>query len=57
MITNKNDFEELSDAELINISGGVTIWRYVGIYVGLRLEGFDHTNALIATSGLAYLEN
>ncbi|MDD3077941.1 MAG: hypothetical protein PHH37_02400 [Paludibacter sp.] len=49
--------EELIHTELINIVGGVSIWRYVGMYIRFREEGLDSMSALIAAGGAAYLEN
>jgi len=59
MITNIEalKLDELTHIELINTSGGVSVWRYVGMYVRFRQEGLDHTNAMIAALGAAYSEN
>lgn len=59
MITNYKDLklEELTHVELINTTGGVSIWRYVGVYIRLRLEGISDTSAMIGAGALAYSEN
>jgi len=59
MNTNNKELflEELTYSELINTVGGVSIWRYVGIYIRGIVEGLDNTSALILAGGAAFLEN
>lgn len=59
MKTSVEDLElyELTNSELTDISGGVSIWRYVGMYVRFRVEGMDDTSAMIAAGCIAYAEN